>query len=56
VTFGGGAVTFIGGAVTFVGGAVTFVGKESSAIGGLFKAVKARVADDIRGVDSYNLR
>jgi hypothetical protein len=56
VTFIGGAVTFVGGAITFVGGAVTFVGKESSAIGGLFKAVKARVADDIRGVDGRDLR
>jgi hypothetical protein len=56
VTFVGGAVTFVGGAVTFVEGAVTFVGKESSAIGGLFKAVKARVADDIRGVDGRDLR
>jgi hypothetical protein len=47
---------FIGRAVMFIGGAVTFIGKESSAIGGLFKAVKARVADDIRGVNSCNLR
>jgi hypothetical protein len=42
--------------VTFVGGAATFVGEGSSAVGGLFKAVEARVADGIKGVVGYNLR
>jgi hypothetical protein len=56
VTFVGGAATFVDGAVTFVGGAVTFVDKESSAVGGSFKAVEARVADDIKGVNGRDLR
>jgi len=57
VTFIEGAVTFIGGVLTFIGGAITFIGKESSAIGGgLFKAAKAGVADDIKGVNRHNSR
>ena len=42
--------------MTFVGGAVIFIGKGSLAVGRSFKAVKARVADDIRGVNSRDLR
>jgi hypothetical protein len=56
VTFIGGAVTFVEGAVTFVGGAIAFIGKGGSAIGRLFKTAKARVADNIRGVNSRDLR
>ena len=57
ITFVEGAVTFIGGVLTFVGGAVTFVSKESSAIGGRsFKAAKAGVADNIKGVNRRVLR
>ena len=51
-----GAMTFIGGAVTFVEVAVTFIGKGSSSIGRLFKAAKARVVDDVKGVNRRNLR
>ena len=48
-------MTFVEGAVTFIDGAVIFIGKGSLAVEWLFKIVKARVADDIRGVNSRNL-
>jgi hypothetical protein len=41
----------------FIEGAVIFIGKGSLAIGGrLFKIAKARVVDDIKGVNGRNLR
>jgi len=43
--------------VTFIGEAVTFVGKGSLAIGERsFKTAKARVVDDIKGVNRRDLR
>ena len=55
VTFVGGAVAFVGGATTFVGGAVTFVGRGSSAVGGrLFKTARAKVANNIKGVNKHS--
>jgi hypothetical protein len=57
VTFIGGAVTFIGRAVMFVEGAIIFIGEGSSAVGGgLFKAARVRVVDNIKGVNKRNLR
>ena len=47
---------FINRAVIFIKGAVIFVSKRGSAIERLFKAAKARVADDIKGVNGYNLK
>jgi hypothetical protein len=47
---------FIEVAVTFLEGAVIFINKGSLAAGRLFKAVKAGVVDDIKGVNGYNLR
>ncbi len=63
------AVTFVGGAVVFVKGgsavgrsfkmAVMFIGKGSLAAGGrLFETARARarVIDDVKGVDERDLR
>ena len=42
---------------TFIGGAITFIGKKSSAIKRRpFKITKARVADNIKGVNRHNLK
>ena len=43
-------------AVTFVKGAVIFIDKGGLAIIRLFKAAEARVVDNIKGVNKYNLR
>ena len=40
----------------FIEGAMAFIGKGSLSIGGLFKAAKAKVADDIKGVNRRDLR
>ena len=50
------AVTFIKGTVTFIEGAATFVGEGGLVIERLFKVAKARVADDIKGVNRRDLR
>jgi hypothetical protein len=50
------AMTFLEGAVMFLGGAITFISKKSLAIERSFKAVKAGIADDIKGVIGRNLR
>ena len=57
MTFIGRAVIFIGGAVTFISKTVIFIGKGGSAIGGrLFKTAEAKVVNNIKGVNRYNLR
>ena len=56
VTFIGGAVIFIKGAVTFIKRAVTFISKGGSAIGRSFKTAKARVVDNIKGVNRRDLK
>ena len=43
-------------AIIFIKGAMTFIGKGGLAIGRLFKAVKAGVVDDIKGVIRRDLR
>ena len=47
---------FIKRAITFIKGAVIFISKGGLAIGRLFKATKARVIDNIKGVNGYNLK
>ena len=55
ITFVGRATTFIGGVMTFIGGAMTFIGKGSSAVGGrLFKTARAKVANNIKGVNKHS--
>ena len=56
MTFIGGAVIFIKGAVIFIRGAVIFIGEGGSAIGRLFKTAKAKVVDNIKGVNKRDLR
>ena len=51
MTFIKGTIIFIDGAITFIGGAVIFIGKGSLAIGRLFKIARARVANNIKGVN-----
>ena len=40
----------------FIKGAVAFIGKGSLSIGGLSKAARAGVVDDIKGVNGRDLR
>jgi hypothetical protein len=40
----------------FIEGAMAFMGEGSLSIGGLSKAARARVADNIKGVDGRDLR
>ena len=47
---------FVEGAVMFIGGAVTFIGKGGLAGGRSFKTVRARVANNIKGVNGRDLR
>jgi hypothetical protein len=51
VTFIGGAVAFVGGAAIFIGRAIIFIGKGSLAVGRSFKIARARVANNIKGVN-----
>ena len=47
---------FIKRAVTFIKGVITFINKGNSAVKKLFKAAKARVADNIKRVNGRNLK
>ena len=56
IIFIGRAVIFIKGAVIFIRGAVIFISKGGLAIERLFKTAKTKIADNIKGVNRYNLK
>ena len=41
---------------TFIGGSIIFINKKGSVIGGSFKAAKAKVADNIKRINRYDLK